>query len=182
MQKRTNLIILVICLLIAFGLGFGIGKSISLESKISENQLISDLEGKLESKIKKGLISFLEISYGEKRARTSLSGEVIKIEGNILTVKVPNHYRGGKFFDYLSEPDYYQKRIKTGQDTEIVKLTIKEISEIPSFPEETFMPFEEKEASLSDLKEGMKVFIEAESEFDLAGAKEILAKRIEIRE
>lgn len=182
MQKRTNLVILAISLLVAFSLGFGIGKSTSPEPKVIESQLASDLEGKLESKAEKGLIIFLDIAYDEKRVRTSLSGEVAKTEGNILTVKVANYYQGGKFFDYLDEPDYYEKRVKVEKDTEIVKLIRKEIPETPLSPEEMGFPFEEEKASPSELKEGIRVFVGAEAEFDLAETEEISAKKIEIRE
>jgi len=185
MQNRTNLIILIIGLLIAFGLGFGIGKSTPLElpeSKMSEDQLILDLEGKLESKMEKSLI-FLGVAYDdEKTIRASLNGEVIKIEGSTLIVKVANSYQGGKFFEYLDEPDYYQKRVKAEGDTEIVKLISIPPEELLSPSEETFSPFEEEGASFSELKEGMKVSVEAKSEFDLADTDEIFAKRIEIHE
>ena len=181
MQKKTNLIISIIGLLVAFGLGFGIGKSTSPGLKMTESQFLSDLEGKLESKTEKGLL-FLDPSYGEKIVRTSLSGEVIKREENTFTVKVANRYQGGKLFDYLNEPDYYQKTVKLEKDTEIVKLIFKETQETSLSLEDIPFPFEEKEASFLELKEGTKVFVEAKSEFDLAKTEEIPARRIEIRE
>lgn len=99
-----------------------------------------------------------------------------------LTVKPKIDKRVGNFLDYLNEPDYYKKRVKVEKGTEIVKLIPKEMPGTPPSPEEMLFPFKEEKASLSELKEGMRVFVEAKSGFDLAKTEEIPAKKIEIRE
>lgn len=181
MQKINNIIVLLIVFLVALGLGFIVGKSTSSEPKLSEAQLISDLEGKLESKIEKGLINF-SVFYGEKMPLTLLSGEATEVKANTFVLTFANHYQGGKFFEYLNEPDYYQKRIKAGEDTEIVKLIPKDLSEVVFSPEEMTLPFDKEKASFSEIKEGTKVLIEAESGFNLVSTDEIVAKRIQIQE
>ena len=190
-MSKTNKILIILGLLVVFGLGWAIGKSTQpvspqLSQADIEKKLIQDLSQKLAEKQKKGLLPFKALPGATKEKMTSLTGEIISkdVQKGLLKVKIDNPYREGDLFAYLQEPDYYQKQIIVGNDTEIVKLKPKEMKELPKPGEinpEELSPFEEIKLSLKDLKEGESVNVESQAEFKLEENKPIEAKKITVR-
>ena len=176
---------------IIFFSGFFLGRfSLSLADgeKIREATL-NELREKLALKTKDDLISGR--FWGEPRESLldSLEGEIVSIDRgrSIVKIKVANPYRGGDFFDYLNEPNYYLKEVKIEETTEILERKRKdrevyrqerekaerEGKEPPSRYIETPLIFK-------DLKEGEEVEVETGLTFQLREDKVIPAKRIVI--
>lgn len=204
---NKNAILILLGGFFIFLLGVGIGKSIPLSEVSYKNikeQVVKDLEQKLNSKAEKRLIPFNLSDASQKKEQTenSLTGEIVKVDSqnNIIKIKVENKYRSGNLFSYLEEPDYYVKTVIINKQTRIFKKERKssedfrrEMQEYREYMEkrrEGELPegdrlispksFIEIEVAIQDLKNGAKVFVESEIEFKLSEDKEVSAKKIEI--
>ena len=179
-KKIISLVLIGIA--IAFLTGFSLAKSLAPDLALVKESIVDDLRQKLDSKIEKGLIPMF-VAFTEEIALTSSSGELVKIEENILEVKVENSYRGQDLLDYLNQPDFYLKKVKIDKETKIVQRELKESEQLmketkEARPESPPEPFVETEISVKDLKEGMSVSVEAKSEFKLEEEKVIEAAKI----
>ena len=208
-MKKTNrnAILILLSGFFIFLLGIGVGKSVPLSESSYKNvkeQVIKDLEQKLNSKAEKRLIppNLSNASQETEQMESSLTGEIVEIDSqnNIIKVEVENKYEGGNLFSYLEEPDYYIKTIMIDRQTKVVEKERKdnenfkrEMQEYREYMEkrregelsESDRPvspksFIEIEVAIRDLESGAKVFVESEIEFNLSGDKEISAKKIEI--
>lgn len=183
---KTKFLALVLFISVVFSfLGFFIGSSLTVAN--IEADMLSELRQKLDSRVEKGLIPFLFGMIEEEIEQTSLFGEIINIENNLIEVRVLNYYRGGDLFDYLRESDDYLKTVKIEDDTEIVKRETKSLEEM-KLPDEIGLeeimlpePYKETRFSKEDLKKGITISVEAKKEFGLEeneviGAKKIIAE------
>lgn len=198
MQK--NIIVLVAVALIALVVGYGIAAVSApkvdveaLKKEISQ-KTINSLQQKLNSKIQKGLIPFPGLMEEFSAKRTFISGELTAVDAknNVIKVKVANPYRGGSLFDYLDEPDYYVKTVKIDKETAVVKREMKTPEQLEKerkgTPKEAMEegmpypyivpPYQETEIAIKDLKQGLTVSVESETEFELKSPKTITAKKI----
>lgn len=188
-------IIFFLSILISIGIGFSIGffvaKSLSPNIETLKKSIVNELRQKLNSKIEKNLlVPMFGFRFPSQKITTkAFSGEITKIEGDIVEVKVRNVYSGGDLFEFLDEPEFYIKKVKIEKDTKIVERELKETKEVKkettamkekSFqrPFPVFESFVEKEISKEELKEGTLIAIEAKSEFKLEEDKTIEAEKI----
>lgn len=195
-----NLILIFVGAIIIFLGGYFAGKSsvptvdINLVKQEAKQNLLDSLRQRLNSKTGKGLLPMFARYRETDREReetgfASLTGKMsaVDAENNILEVKVANWYKGGDFFDYLNEPDYYIKTVKIGNNTKIVKQKgkdrgkyIKEMEEYKKSGEKGSAPepYIETPLLLEDLEKGQEVIIETELEFKLEENKVLQAKKI----
>jgi len=182
MNKKIKIILLIG--IVGFLCGFLVAKSLTPDLAQVKKSIVDDLRQKLNSRIEKGLIPFF--GFPEEVALTSLSGELVKIEENILEVKVRNDFLGGDLFDYLNQPDFYLKKVKVDEATKIVERKGKEMEQLRKEMEELkggalpLTPYTETEISREDLKEGVSVSVEAKTEFRLEEDKVIEAETVAV--
>ena len=190
MQNIVKGILIIIGFIMFFLVGYSMpSNNESVSTDMIRQNVIAELEQKLDSKIKDSLIPFFS---EEKRISASVIGEITTVDSQAETLKIQikNRYMGGDFFSYLNEPNSYTKTVKISNQTKIVKQEMKGAEEfekerqayskdstgVPPFP------YKETEMSIKDLEKDMEITVEAETEINLQASKDIEARKVTIRE
>lgn len=129
--------------------GIGAGKFLLAPDPLAVEQSVKrEIDLKFREKVQEGL---LPMPISEVLIEpTTFGGEVVAIEGNKLTIKVPNSYVGGSFVSYLYQPNYFIKEVLVTEKTKIFRI---------QFNNETF-EYEEVEASFEELGVNMSIGLE----------------------
>ena len=192
-KKIIYIFIVIVIVALSGGVGFLAGKSCCVSPDMVKQNVIMELEQKLNSKLNlKTEDSLIPFFTKEKRIDTFLMGAITTadLQANTLKIQVKNNYRGGDFFSYLNEPNFYIKTVKISDKTIVVRQEMKSVEEFEkerkaSSEDDTgipLLPYKETKVSIQDLKKGTQITVEAETEINLQDNKTIEAKKIIVEE
>ena len=182
-KKNLHVLIIIILAIIFIGLGIIFGKNSHVFENESPEQTVVNLKQKFNLKVKENLIPFVVMAEGEK---TILNGQIDSLQKEAIDVKIKNVYKGGDFFDYLNEPNFYIKTIKISEETEIIRQEMKDSEEFQDEIEEynkdqtgpSPFPFKEILMSLEELQKDMEVSIGTVLPINLGENETINAQKI----
>jgi len=204
--KNNQIIILggsAVAIILIFLLGIAIGaKSRGTYQSPSNNQIIADLQQKLDSKAQKGLIPIMigRGSAANSQLKNNLTGQIETAAGNILAIRFDNRYDSGNIFAYLDEPDYFVKKFRINKDTKIIAkqrkdpeivrkemedylAKMKAAKEKNNTNSDLILPlssYTEKEITINDLKVGTSATVETVSGFNIKDNSEAIVAKITV--
>ena len=190
MQKQINKnLILIIGFIVLFAFGFFTGRVSVPEVNMGEveTKTLAEVDqmfnGRVEQAEQEGTMFLIDPSVVSNEKNFFLSGtiESVNYEEKLLAVKVYNNiYQGGSLTSFLSERDFFIKKVAVSENTEIKMFKPLEEGEDAISVDSTGMP-EIIQVDIKGIEKGAFVDLETSEEFTLKDTKPLTAKTIFIQ-